>query len=175
MKSDKSKNFLSVSLLVASIGETILWLIVAFNGFSSLYLLREFIAILAMLLLILIPIQIFFCIYIVFTQRKSISKKYVKNGFLKISIVISSLIFAFSLLFIANHHTKVVCLSHINKIHKNNAYYIMVNDESVRITKQQYERINADESYTVQYYSNDFISYYKAFLIENSEGENIEE
>ncbi len=174
MKLDKSKKFWAFSLLFASIGETLLLLTVAFNGFSSLYLLREFLAILAMLLLILIPFQIFICLYILFAQKKSISKKDVKNGLLRFSVGISSLILVLSFLFISNHHIKVFYVSQdINKICKNNTYYIMVNNESVQITKQQYERINVNESYTVHYYTNDLIPYSKAFLIENSIGENI--
>ncbi len=165
VKFKKSGKLLSATLFLSCLTEAMLLLTVLFNA-SSLSGLREISAIAAMLLFVLIILQIIYCLCIFRVKRKSASEKKAGSNLLVFSFCVSSLILVFLFLLVSNHHTKTFYVTEINKECKDNVYYIVVNNENVRITEQQFDSIIAGEAYMVQYYTNDLIHYSKAFLIE---------
>lgn len=161
---------LSVLLLITNIAEILLFLMIAFDAFKSMYSVHEMIALFADILLFVIPIEIIALIISVCRSQKAKEYKTKKGKVIMLVSLFSCVLTAFSVYIFSGGKTTAGYYENIKKISNNSNYYVMIDDRKIKINKAQYEHIIDGAPYYFEYYYNDHIGFSKAESIEDQNG-----
>lgn len=167
------KRWVSFLLLISNGIEILALTVVATGIFSErVYFFREVIAIVANAGFVIIPIE--FVIWIVLAVRSKKEKttpKSARTTVLSLMVVVSCFLTVFSVFIFSQGRSSFAYYPDgLEKLSEREAYYIMVMDRKIQITKAQYDQIEAGEGYAIDYLWNDFLNCSKVISIEDDNG-----
>lgn len=169
-----SKNKAALVLLISNIVEILALIVIATDMFmDDFYALRELIAVIVNIGMVIIPIEfIVWIVLIIRSKKEKTAPKSAENKALPwITSASCALLVCFGIVFSQGVSTTTYFREGPEKITENGKYYLVLENKKVRISEERYEKIKPGKGYSVYYKWNKLVPYARVSAIQEGNGD----